>query len=36
VAELYTFIADLKNDEAHAQMEVTADAVAVVLKPRAH
>jgi len=36
VAELYTFIADLNNDEAHAQMEVTADAVAVLLKPRAH
>lgn len=36
VAELYTFIADLRNDEAHAQMEVTADAVAVLLKHRAH
>jgi hypothetical protein len=36
VAELYTFIADLKNEEAHARMEVTADAVAVLLKPRAH
>lgn len=36
VAELYTFIADLKNEEAHSRMEVTADAVAVLLKPRAH
>lgn len=36
VAELYTFIADLQNSEAHARMEVTADAVAVLLKPRVH
>jgi hypothetical protein len=36
VAELYTFVADLKNDESHARMEVTADGVAVLLKPRAH
>ncbi|MFH2009980.1 MAG: hypothetical protein ABI333_25515 [bacterium] len=36
VAELYTFIADLQNDEAHARMEVTADAVAVLMKPRSH
>ncbi len=36
VAELYTFISDLKNDEAHHRMEVTADAVAVLMKPRAH
>jgi hypothetical protein len=36
VAELYTFIADLGNEEAHARMEVTADAVAVLMKPRAH
>jgi hypothetical protein len=36
VAELYTFLADFRNPEAHARVEVTADAVAVLLKPRAH
>ncbi len=36
VAPLYTFIADFGNEEAHARTEVTADAVAVLMKPRAH
>ena len=36
VAELYTFIADLQNDEAHLRTEVTADAIAVLMKPRSH
>lgn len=36
VAELYTFIADFQNEEAHARTEVTADAVAVLMKPRVH
>lgn len=36
VAELYTFLADLQNEEGHAQLEITADAVAILLKPRAH
>jgi hypothetical protein len=36
VAELYTFLSDFRNTEAHARVEVTADAVAVLLKPRAH
>lgn len=36
IAELYTFIADFQNTEAHARMEVTAQAVAILMKPRAH
>jgi hypothetical protein len=36
VAELYTFLSDFQNEEAHARTEVTADAVAVLMKPRAH
>ena len=36
VAELYTFGADFQNEESHARTEITADAVAILMKPRAH
>lgn len=36
VAELYTFLTDFRNPEVHARVEVTADAVAILLKPRAN
>jgi hypothetical protein len=36
VADLYTFLSDLRAEDGHARLEVTPDAVAVLLKPRAH
>lgn len=36
VAELYTFLTDWQNEDAHARLEVTADQVVVLLKPRSH
>ena len=36
VPELFTFLADWQNEEAHARTEVTADTVVLLLKPRSH